>query len=620
MKKLSRPFYASAFCAAMLVIAATFAVFYNLPVANAQTPLRYDDLSDAAEFVLSGRKWNHTNLTYFFQNGTADIAGDGERQAIRDAFALWAGVSSLTFTEVSNAFSADIVILWTVGDHGDSSVAGPFDGQNGVLAHAFFPPPNNGSLAGDAHFDDAEIWTLNLNSAAAQPIDLVTVAAHEIGHSLGLGHSSVPGALMFNTYNGSHRFLDQDDINGIQALYPPTQPATIRFGQSAYSAFETASNPITEPVLVVNVTRTGNLSGTSTVDYRTIDDPAAVPCNPAVAPQPAQPTAYARCDYATTLDTITFAPFESQKTFRIPLINDGYVEQPETFMIALSNPQGAVLGAPASATVTINSDDAVATNPVNNHEFFVRQQYLDFLAREPDSGGFNAWLSVLNNCPDPFNFDPNSPSAGCDRVMVSSSFFRSGEFELKSLYVYKFYRVTFHDPPSSLPAYSDIARDMRFVMGQTSAEVFAKRAAFAEAFVNGTRFGNMYNGLSNSAYVSALLNPYGLTAITTTDPANPDDSGTQVVLTHSELVTRLNNLTMTRGQVLRAIVQSQEVHGVEFNGAFVAMQYYGYLRRTPEASGYNAWLNYLNANPTDFRTMVHGFLYSQEYALRFGPS
>jgi hypothetical protein len=50
----------------------------------------------------------------------------------------------------------------------------------------------------------------------------------------------------------------------------------------------------------------------------------------------------------------------------------------------------------------------------------------------------------------------------------------------------------------------------------------------------------------------------------------------------------------------------------------VAMQYYGYLRRTPEDAGYTAWLNYLNAHPTDFRTMVNGFMNSIEYRLRFG--
>jgi hypothetical protein len=48
------------------------------------------------------------------------------------------------------------------------------------------------------------------------------------------------------------------------------------------------------------------------------------------------------------------------------------------------------------------------------------------------------------------------------------------------------------------------------------------------------------------------------------------------------------------------------------------MQYYGYLRRTPEVTGYNDWLNYLNAHPEDFRAMVRGFLDSIEYRSRFG--
>ena len=51
----------------------------------------------------------------------------------------------------------------------------------------------------------------------------------------------------------------------------------------------------------------------------------------------------------------------------------------------------------------------------------------------------------------------------------------------------------------------------------------------------------------------------------------------------------------------------------------MAFQYYGYLQRTPEKSGFDTWLNYLNAHPTDFRTMVNGFINSQEYKLRFGP-
>jgi hypothetical protein len=189
-------------------------------VAHAQQ-LRYDDLPDIGEFVVDGRRWDSPALTYYFQNGTSDIAVDGERQAIRDAFSLWQSASALTFTEVGSASQANIVIRWEFGDHGDGS---PFDGVNGVLAHAFYPPPNGGSLAGDMHFDDAETWTLSTRTGGAQPIDLVTVAAHEIGHSIGLAHSQVQGALMYAYYSGSHRFLSTDDVQGVQSIYGPAVP------------------------------------------------------------------------------------------------------------------------------------------------------------------------------------------------------------------------------------------------------------------------------------------------------------------------------------------------------------------------------------------------------------
>src|ERR1044072_4738740 len=171
MKRRSRLLYVLTFLTAMLAVAMIFPHSFTV---NAQSSVRYDDIPDFAEFVIDGRKWDHTNLTYFFQNGTLDIGSNDERQAIRDAFALWAAVTPLTFTEVSSAASADIVILWGVGEHGDGI---PFDGTNGVLAHAFFPPPNGASLAGDAHFDDSETWTLSSRSDPFQPIDLVTVAA-----------------------------------------------------------------------------------------------------------------------------------------------------------------------------------------------------------------------------------------------------------------------------------------------------------------------------------------------------------------------------------------------------------------------------------------------------------
>jgi hypothetical protein len=113
------------------------------------------------------------------------------------------------------------------------------------------------------------------------------------------------------------------------------------------------------------------------------------------------------------------------------------------------------------------------------------------------------------------------------------------------------------------------------------------------------------------------MNRYQLDSITTPDPLHPDDD-TKVTLTRVDLIARLDSNIMTRAQVLRAIADSEQVFTFEYNPAFVAMQYYGYLRRTPEERGYQAWLAYLNAHPTDFRTMVRGFVDSIEYRSRFG--
>jgi len=69
---------------------------------------------------------------------------------------------------------------------------------------------------------------------------------------------------------------------------------------------------------------------------------------------------------------------------------------------------------------------------------------------------------------------------------------------------------------------------------------------------------------------------------------------------------------------LREIVESREVARVHFNRAFVAAQYFGYLRRDPEEPGYTNWVTLLDTNPQNFRQMVDGFVNSTEYRLRFG--
>lgn len=171
-----------------------------------------------AEFTTSGRKWPTNNLRYAFQNFTPDLSNAAITTAVEQAFALWAAYTPLRFTPVALSAGPEIVIRFVAGDHGDGA---PFDGPGGVLAHAFYPsvpPAPITPIMGDAHFDEAETWTVTVPPPAGT-FDLVTVAAHEFGHSLGLGHSSVGTALMAPFYGGPHRFLDADDIAGITSLY-----------------------------------------------------------------------------------------------------------------------------------------------------------------------------------------------------------------------------------------------------------------------------------------------------------------------------------------------------------------------------------------------------------------
>lgn len=110
------------------------------------------------------------------------------------------------------------------GYHGDSY---PFDGSGMVLAHAFFPGNSETpGLEGDIHFDDDESWvdlTDQERQEGVQGTDFFTVALHELGHSLGLSHSTVPTSVMFPYYKGwdedSNNLLDYDDILGMYNLY-----------------------------------------------------------------------------------------------------------------------------------------------------------------------------------------------------------------------------------------------------------------------------------------------------------------------------------------------------------------------------------------------------------------
>jgi Tol biopolymer transport system component len=359
-------------------------------------------------------------------------------------------------------------------------------------------------------------------------------------------------------------------------------PASIQLSSNNYNISEAGAR------LPITVTRSSSI-GTATVNYATSDNAALTPCNTFTT------LASSRCDYATTVGTLRFSAGETSKTIYIPIVDDAYPDGSETFTISLSNPTGADLGT-SVGTITIQDDSQPTSHPMDTNAFFVRQHYIDFLGREPEPQGLQDWQNILANC-------GTTVALPCDRIEVSSAFFRSPEFQSRGYFIYRFYSSV-----GRIPLYPEFMPDFAKVSGfLNDSELEANKAAFVVEFMARPEFVNKYNALNTDAagFVDAVLQTLGL-------PNHP------LRQSYINQLNSNNNSQHGRALVLRTIVESGEVYNKYYNEAFVIMQYFGYLRRTADAS-YVDWIKTMNETGGDYRTMINGFLNSPEYRQRFGP-
>lgn len=150
------------------------------------------------------------SLSFWYGALTPSLPAEAAAAEIQRALAAWSEVVNVDFHQVDTFGNSNgIDISFVSGSHGDGA---PFDGPGRVIAHTFYPPPNPESIAGDLHFDLSETWRIGAD------IDLYSVALHELGHALGLGHSDDPNSVMYPYYRKVSQ-LQQPDIDAIRTLY-----------------------------------------------------------------------------------------------------------------------------------------------------------------------------------------------------------------------------------------------------------------------------------------------------------------------------------------------------------------------------------------------------------------
>jgi hypothetical protein len=275
-------------------------------------------------------------------------------------------------------------------------------------------------------------------------------------------------------------------------------------------------------------------------------------------------------------------------------------------------------------------------NVIDDQRQFVRQQYLDFLNREPDGPGWDFWTDNITKCSDPARRPLLQGETECisrQRETTSAAFFISPEFQNTGYFVQRVYRGSlgrFANFGGSVPV-DDIKDEFTRDHAQVSsgivvnnqldpARINANKQAFVNQFVSRGEFLAIYGSLSNADYVDRL---FQTTAVAPT-PAE-----------RTALIDGLGNGSESRASVLFKIVdgtntvadgalQFQTRYGqlfytLQFNPAFVQIEYFGYLKRDPDEAGYIFWLSKLNQFPSFVNAeMVLAFISSPEYRARFG--
>ena len=571
--------------------------------------------------------------------------------AVRRALSRWAAITNITFVESVTAAqsvssgSGDGVSLITIADtrennaiFTDAEMTGRtrvfYDVDTGALSEADICINPHPSLSDGTPVQFSTDGTPGT-------YDLESTITHEIGHLLGLDHSDVVSSTMqarqgLNGVYGLPAFTartpSEEDRERIRSLYGPYESEGVLEGKVAARlsgaqvwAENTANGRVAGSTIVQNdgsyrfdallpgqyrvqtagavigqyltpryLGLNGDLStvalpleaGKKTRVYLAGEGLDQIPSNGISIGSPffkVEPAKLAGEQFNTSLPVVAFdvsvsanAPFGD-------------------FSVRLQSASGEV--AYVAGAITI--DPGVASNsanPVDDAHFFVGQHYRDVLGREADPGGLEYWANQLQQC------GTDSHCLRAKRLAISSAFLTEPEFQAAGSFIYGLYKSL-----GRRPTFAEFSEAQNSI-GERSADSETKRKGLAAEFVTRPEFTKKYPAsMSAEKFVESLL-----------------AESSQTSSERSPLIALYDGKDTGRAAILERVVSSPAFTKAEYNRVFVLLQYFVYLRRDPDESGYGFWLNTLQTKPTTsasaLRSVTCAFVNSPEYQSRFGMS
>jgi hypothetical protein len=262
-----------------------------------------------------------------------------------------------------------------------------------------------------------------------------------------------------------------------------------------------------------------------------------------------------------------------------------------------------------------SSMTAQSPNPIDRPSYFVRWNYKDFLTREPDESGAEFWTNPITQC----GWDVGCVDA--KRVHTSAAFFLSIEFQETGYLAYRTHKAAYGNLPGKpVPlGFSEFTADSRRI----AQGVVVNAPGWRELLESNKQ--TYFDGFAGDPRF-AVAYPQSMTPAQFVDALNANAGQVLSADERDALIGGLTDGTLTRARVLRAVAEDADTQRREFSRAFVLTQYFGYLRRDPDAapdadfSGYNFWLGKLEEFDGNFvaAEMVKAFITSDEYRHRFG--